>query len=183
MATSLRLSPELEASIKQLAAEHERSEHSEMLYGLKVYVAQQKSAKLQVEHIVDFWLSQMWASEDFGRVTAVNLYHVIQRYSDHPGKGLVGIEDCAQAMRRRAQESLPSDWTTEDQARIDEQMRTNVEALAELRVIDEKRYCASCRQEIAANAVSFQEKCSVGGKVLAVHTRYLCPECAENFGE
>jgi hypothetical protein len=138
MATSLRLPPELEADLKQLAREHERSDHGEMVFALKVYVNQQKTAKAQVERIVGFWLSQMWASEDFGRVTAENLYRVIQKYSDHPDKGLVSVEDCALAMRRRAQESLPPDWTEEDQASLEAQMRKNVEVLAELRAIDEE---------------------------------------------
>lgn len=138
MAMSVRLPPELEADLKQLADEHDRSLHGEMLFALKVYVAQQKAAREQVERIVGFWLSQMWASEDFGRVTAENLYRVIQKYSDHPGKGLVSVQDCAEAMRRRAQESLPADWTAEDQARADRQMRKNVEVLAELRAIDEE---------------------------------------------
>jgi len=138
MATSLRLPPELEADLKQLAEEHQRSMHSEMVFALKVYVSQQKTAKVQVERIVGFWLNQMWASEDFGRVTAENLYRVIAKYSDHPDKALVSVQDCALAMRRRAQESLPPDWTEEDQARTDEQMHKNVEVLAELRAIDEE---------------------------------------------
>lgn len=110
MATSLRLPPELEADIKQLADEHERSIHGEMIFALKVYVSQQKTAKAQVERIVGFWLSQMWGSEDFGRVTAGNLYRTIQKYSDHPDKGLVSVEDCAQAMKQWAQEGTPKDW-------------------------------------------------------------------------
>lgn len=42
MATSLRLPPELEADLKQLAKEHERSDHGEMIYALRLYVKQQK---------------------------------------------------------------------------------------------------------------------------------------------
>jgi hypothetical protein len=45
MATSLRLPPELEADIKELAREHERSDHGEMIYALRFYVAQHKEAK------------------------------------------------------------------------------------------------------------------------------------------
>ena len=44
MPTSLRLPPEIEADIKQLAEAHERSEHGEMIYGLKRYIEQEKRA-------------------------------------------------------------------------------------------------------------------------------------------
>jgi hypothetical protein len=40
--TTLRLPPELEADIKQLAQEHERSEHGEMIFALKMYVEREK---------------------------------------------------------------------------------------------------------------------------------------------
>jgi predicted transcriptional regulator len=45
MSTSIRLPPELEADLKQLAKEHERSDHGEMIYALRLYVEQQKLAK------------------------------------------------------------------------------------------------------------------------------------------
>ena len=50
MATSLRLPPDLEADIKQLAEEHERSEHAEMITALREYVARQKEIKKVAEH-------------------------------------------------------------------------------------------------------------------------------------
>lgn len=105
--TTLRLSPELETDLKQLAKAHKRSAHGEMLYALQSYVTQQKSQ--EIEQIVTFWLSQMWGSEDFGRVTAPNLYNVIQEYSTHPSKQFVTIEDCVEYMRRWAQEGTPQD--------------------------------------------------------------------------
>ncbi len=45
MATSLRLPPELEAALKQLAKEHQRSDHGEMIYALRQYVEAQNLAK------------------------------------------------------------------------------------------------------------------------------------------
>ncbi len=42
MATSLRLPPELEADIEQLAKEHNRSAHGEMLHALRAYVEREK---------------------------------------------------------------------------------------------------------------------------------------------
>ena len=42
MAFSLRLPPELEADLKQLAVAHSRSMHGEMLHALKTYTQQEK---------------------------------------------------------------------------------------------------------------------------------------------
>jgi predicted transcriptional regulator len=50
MATSLRLPPNLEADIKQLAEEHERSEHAEIITALREYVSRHKEIKKVAEH-------------------------------------------------------------------------------------------------------------------------------------
>lgn len=52
----------------------------------------------QVENIVNFWLTQ-W-SEDFGPLTAQNLYKIIQRLSKHPDKGTVTVKDCEEAIQQ-----------------------------------------------------------------------------------
>lgn len=106
----VRLPEDLRQELEKFAEEHERTLNGEINFALKIYVSQQKTAKAQVERIVGFWLSQMWGSEDFGRVTSENLYRVIQKYSDHPDKGLVSVEDCAQALKQWAQEGTPQDW-------------------------------------------------------------------------
>jgi len=92
MSVSLRLTPELAKNIKQLAKEHHRSVHGEMLYGLTVYAADCK--RVSVEKITSFWASQM-SDGHFGESTPANLFKVIQENSAHPDKGFVYLEDCA----------------------------------------------------------------------------------------
>jgi predicted transcriptional regulator len=59
MATSLRLPPNLEADLKQLAKEHERSDHGEMIYALRLYVKQQKRTKAMEAKRTDEWAEGM----------------------------------------------------------------------------------------------------------------------------
>lgn len=56
----------------------------------------------EIERITSFWLSQMWSSEGFGRVTPENLLQVIQDNSAHPRKGDVTLDDCKKAMQAHA---------------------------------------------------------------------------------
>lgn len=98
MATSLRLPPELEADLKQLAEAHERSIHGEMLYALKCYVAEQKQQEQTIEKVVGFWLAEMRGGSE--ELTAQRIYDAIQANSSHPAKKIITIEDCAEHLRR-----------------------------------------------------------------------------------
>ncbi len=104
MATSLRLTAEQSKKMKQLAKEHKRSEHGELLYAVDFYV--KDCSRDAVEKIVSFWFSQM-RDGSFGEITPQTLYKVIQEKSSHPYKDFVQVEDCSYV----------------DQTDIDEQIR------------------------------------------------------------
>ena len=103
MATSLRLPDDMAEDIKQLAGDHERSEHKEMLYGLKFYIKACRSAS--VEKIVSSWHHEMQNGK-YGEITPSNLHKVIQQHCTHPDKRFVLLEDCSYVDQREIDEQI-----------------------------------------------------------------------------
>jgi hypothetical protein len=103
MATSLRLPDDMAEDIRQLAEDHTRSEHKEMLYGLKFYIRACRSAS--VEKIVSAWLAEMQDGK-YGKVTPSTLYSVIQEHCTHPDKRFVLLEDCSYVDQREIDEMI-----------------------------------------------------------------------------
>ena len=91
MAFSLRLPPELEANLKQLAKAHSRSMHGEMLHALAAYVEKEKGRQFMAKKLVPPFTAEEDAEDFEALVSGMVKAGMLTREQGEYGTGLENV--------------------------------------------------------------------------------------------